>query len=228
MNCLEIVYTHFHQYVDRRLSYHCDMLTRGMGGVEMESKKEEEWETQLQCWSLQLINCFAFKPEFLSAVCKPEFLSKLPGIRGPVANCPRVIEALCNIARSSDDWQYMVVDCLLWLLQDKSTCHKVFEKALHVLLDLSEISTLGDHNKLGDSIVSALPECVVHFTSAASRSSLSMSDHMKEEIEEVLNAKQRLKLEKNMSKEDLHIKGLSYLHEDCEVKIVHCDIKPEH
>jgi hypothetical protein len=32
---------------------------------------------------------------------------------------------LCNIARSSDDWQYMAVDCLIWLVQDANTCHKV-------------------------------------------------------------------------------------------------------
>lgn len=150
VSSLEIVYTHFYQYVDRRLSYHCDLLTRGMGGVEMESRKAEEWASQLQCWSLQLINCFAFKPEFLPTICKPEFLAKLPGMwgglvnenspagigllrtichhklgRGPVASCPGIIDALCNIARSSDDWQYMAIDCLLWLLQDPSTCHKV-------------------------------------------------------------------------------------------------------
>ncbi|KAL2927778.1 Tetratricopeptide repeat protein 1 [Bienertia sinuspersici] len=143
MSCLEIVYTLFYQYVDRRLSYPCDLLTRGMGGVQMESMKAEEWASQLQCWSLQLINCF------------------------------------------------------------------VFEKVVPILQDLSEISTLGDHTKLGDSVVSALAECVVHFTSAAGRSSLS--DHMKEEIEEVLNAKQRLKSEKNMTKEYLHIKQAAAL-----------------
>lgn len=150
VSSLEIVYTHFYQYVDRRLSYHCDLLTRGMGGVEMESRKAEEWASQLQCWSLQLINCFAFKPEFLPTICKPEFLVKLPGMwgglvnenspagigllrtichhkfgRGPIASSPGLIDALCNIARSSDDWQYMAVDCLLWLFQDPSTCHKV-------------------------------------------------------------------------------------------------------
>ena len=38
MSSLEIVYSNFYQYVDRRLSYHCDLLTRGMGGVEMESR----------------------------------------------------------------------------------------------------------------------------------------------------------------------------------------------
>ena len=106
------------------LIVHCDLLTCGMGGVEMESRKAEEWASQLQCWSLQLINCFAFKPEFLSTICKPEFLIKLPGMwgglvnenspagigllrtichhklgLGPVASCTGIFVALCNIAR---------------------------------------------------------------------------------------------------------------------------------
>lgn len=37
MSSLEIVYSHFYQDPGTRLSYHCDLLTRGMGGVEMES-----------------------------------------------------------------------------------------------------------------------------------------------------------------------------------------------
>ncbi|KAK4387780.1 hypothetical protein Sango_2384600 [Sesamum angolense] len=185
MSALEIVYSHFYQYVDRRLSYHCDLLTRGMGGVELESRKAEEWASQLQCWSLQLINCFAFKPEFLPTICKPDFLVKLPGMwgglvnenspagigllrtichhklgRGPVASCPEIIESLCNIARSSDDWQYMAIDCLIWLLQDPSTSHKVIDKAVPVLIDLAEVTTLGDHKKLGDSIINVLQECI--------------------------------------------------------------------
>ncbi|KAG8377326.1 hypothetical protein BUALT_Bualt08G0021800 [Buddleja alternifolia] len=224
MSSLEIVYTHFYQYVDRRLSYHCDLLTRGMGGVEMESRKAEEWASQLQCWSLQLINCFAFKSEFLPTICKQEFLVKLPGMwgglvnenspagigllrtichhklgRGPVASCPGIIDALCNIARSSDDWQYMAIDCLLWLLQDPTTCHKVIDKVVPTLIDLAEITSLGDHKKLGDSIVNVLQECIGTAQS-------SISPHLKEEIEEVLASRQRLKWEKNMPKEDLHIK----------------------
>ena len=31
LSSLEIVYTHFYQFVDRRLRYHCDLLTHGMG-----------------------------------------------------------------------------------------------------------------------------------------------------------------------------------------------------
>ncbi|PSR85021.1 Tetratricopeptide repeat protein like [Actinidia chinensis var. chinensis] len=232
MSSLEIVYSHFYQYVDRRLNYHRDLLTRGMGGAEMESRKAEEWASQLQCWSLQLINCFAFKPEFLSTICKPEFLVKLldmwgglvnesspAGIgllrtichhklgRGPVASCPGIIEVLCNIARLADDWQYMAVDCLLWLLQDPSTCHKVIDKAVPALVDLAEISALGDHRKLGDSIINVLQECIQ--SQGTGRNSLSSC--MKEQVEEILNSRQRLKWEKNMQKEDLHIKQAAAL-----------------
>ncbi|CAH9132035.1 unnamed protein product [Cuscuta epithymum] len=229
---LEIVYTHFYQYVDRRLSYHCDLLTRGMGGVEMESRKAEEWASQLQCWALQLINCFAFKPEFLPVICKPEFLCKLPGMwgglvnenspagvgllrtichhklgRGPVASCPAVVDALCNIARSSDDWQYMAIDCLLWLLQDSNTCLKVIDKAVPALVDLAEISTLGDHKKLGDFIVNVLQQCIE--SHATGRTPISI--HVKEQVGELLSSRLRLKREKNMPKEDLHIKQAAAL-----------------
>ncbi|KAL6574221.1 hypothetical protein OROHE_001125 [Orobanche hederae] len=232
MSSLEIVYTHFYQYVDRRLSYHCDLLTRGMGGVEMESRKAEEWASQLQCWSLQLINCFAFKAEFLPTICKTEFLVKLPGMwgglvnenspagigllrtichhklgRGPIAGCPGVVDALCNIARSSDDWQYMAIDCLLWLLQDLNTCRKVSDKVVPVLMDLAEITTLGDHKKLGDSIVDALEE----YIQSPSTGRSSISSRAKEEIEELLASRQRLKWEKSMPKEDLHIKHAAAL-----------------
>ncbi|GAB4837868.1 hypothetical protein Ancab_027394, partial [Ancistrocladus abbreviatus] len=203
-----------------------------MGGVEMESRKAEEWASQLQCWSLQLINCFAFKAEFLSTICKPELLTKLLGMwgglvnenspagigllrtichhklgRGLVANCPGIVEALCNIARTSDDWQYMAIDCLLWLLQDPSTCHKVMDKAIPALVDLSEISTLGDHKKLGDSIVNVLQEWIR--SQGTGRN--SMSNRSKEHIEEVLDCRQRLKWEKSMPKEDLHIKQAAAL-----------------
>ncbi|PKA50757.1 Serine/threonine-protein phosphatase 5 [Apostasia shenzhenica] len=232
ISSLEIVYTHFYQFVDRRLSYHCDLLTRGMGGVEMESRKAEEWASQLQCWSLQFINCFAFKAEFLPDICKPEFLLKLPGMwgglvnesspagigllrticqnklgRAAVASFPVTIDAICNIARSSDDWQYMAIDCLLWLLQDSSTRSKVIDKAAPALIDLAEISTLGDHKKLGETIANTLQECVESLGMMRN----STINHTREHIEELLESRQRLKSEKKMSKEDLHIKQAAAL-----------------
>jgi hypothetical protein len=162
IDAVEIVYTHFLQFVDKRMSYHCDLLTRGMGGLEMESRKAEEWASQLQCWSLQLVNCFAFKEEFLPTICQADFLEQLPCMWGglvnesspaglgvlrticyqrlgrlPVAESPCIIDALCNIARSSDDWQYMAVDCLMWLLQDSNTRLKV----KRLFLSLSSLCT---------------------------------------------------------------------------------------
>ncbi|KAJ8537886.1 hypothetical protein K7X08_014426 [Anisodus acutangulus] len=65
--CLEVVYKEFVGVKDlnMRLIYHCDMLTRGVRGLEMENRKAEEWASQLQCWSLHLLNCFAIKERTL-------------------------------------------------------------------------------------------------------------------------------------------------------------------
>eukprot|EP00249_Psilotum_nudum_P022597 c28577_g1_i5 orf=951-2855(+) len=234
LSAIEIVYTHFFQFVDRRLSYHCDLLTRGMGGVEMESKKAEEWASQLQCWLLQLINCFAFKPEFLPTICRPEFLIKLPDMwgglvnesspagvgllrtichqkmgRSSVASCPSIIESLCNIARSSDDWQYMAIDCLLWLLQDPITKYKVIDIAVPALVDLAEIPSLGDHKKLGEAIANVLLQDNVPVSSLTLRT--SMNSQTKQLLKDLAALRQKLKWEKSMPKEDLHIKQAAAL-----------------
>ncbi|KAF5939109.1 hypothetical protein HYC85_023368 [Camellia sinensis] len=223
MNSLEIVYSHFYQYVDRRPSYHCDLLTRGMGGVEMESRKAEEWASQLQCWSLQLINCFAFKPEFLSTICKPEFLIKLPGMWGGLPH-QRVLvyyEQFVIISSVGDPWLAVLVLlklCVIlralqmigniWLLTAFYGCSKiqfpVIRQYLH-LWTLHEISTLGDNKKVGDSIVNVLQECI------QGTGHNSLSSHTKEQIEEILHSRQRLKWEKNIPKEDLHIKQAASL-----------------
>lgn len=84
---------------------------------------------------------------------------------------------------------------------------QVIDKAVPALVDLAEISTLGDHKKLGDSIVNVLRECIQ--SQGAGRNSIS--SHAKEEVEELLNSRQRLKWEKNMLKEDLHIKQAAAL-----------------
>ncbi|KAK1261071.1 hypothetical protein QJS04_geneDACA002137 [Acorus gramineus] len=221
---LEIVYTLFYKYVDARLSYHRDLLTGGMAGTEMEANKAEEWASQLQCWSLQLINCYALKPEFLPVICMPEFLTELPGMWGglihgnsfagvgflrtichhkvgrvAVANFPGIVEALCNISRSSDEWQYTAIEILLLLLQDFRICHKVINTAVPALVDLAEISTLGNHENLGDTIINVLQKCVQR------RRRPFPTIHTKELVEEVRNSRQRMESEKNMLNEDLHV-----------------------
>ncbi|KAG6400335.1 hypothetical protein SASPL_137161 [Salvia splendens] len=79
----------------------------------------------------------------LHLICKREFVEKLCGVWGGLANhaspggvglirilchtrvgresisrSKNVIENLCNVSRSSDEWQYMGIDCLLLLLKD--------------------------------------------------------------------------------------------------------------
>ncbi|KAL6493141.1 hypothetical protein OROGR_032900 [Orobanche gracilis] len=74
-------------------------------------------------------------------------------------------------------------------------------------MDLAEITTLGDHKKLGDSIVDALEEYIQSPSTGCS----SISSRAKEEIEELLASRQRMKWEKSMPKEDLHIKHAAAL-----------------
>ncbi|CAN0881992.1 hypothetical protein LINGRAHAP2_LOCUS14552 [Linum grandiflorum] len=121
--------------------------------------------------------------------------------RGPVASCPGIVEALCNIARSSDDWQYMAIDYRMSSLVDPRPKYMPQDKAVPALVDLAEITAVVDHKKLGDSIVSVLQEC---FQSHESED--WMSSRVKEAIDELLKFKQRLKWEKGIVKEDIHIK----------------------
>lgn len=84
---------------------------------------------------------------------------------------------------------------------------KVIDKAVPTLIDLAEITNLGDHKKLGDSIVNVLQDCIQLQGTVRS----SPSNRSKEQIEELLNSRQRLKWEKSMLKEDLHIKQAAAL-----------------
>ena len=74
--------------------------------------------------------------------------------------------------------------------------------AAPAVLDLVEISSLGDHKKLGDSILSVLQECIQSHGTGRN----SVSNRTKEDVEEILHSRERLKWEKSMPKEDLHIK----------------------
>lgn len=230
--CLEIVYTQFLQCPpSRRLRYHCDLLTRGMGGTEMENRKAEEWASQLQCWSLHLLNCFAHRDKFVPFICRPGFLKKLPRMWGGlvnenspagigllrilcyhkagqslIADCGEIVDSLCNVARSSDDWQYMAIDCLLLLLQDHETRSKVIDKAIVALVDLAEMETLGDQKRVGEVITRVLLKQHKHANSHTHSSSKRASSITRQLLDELWSLRQRMKWERSMSKEDLHVK----------------------
>ncbi|KAL2489275.1 ARM-repeat/Tetratricopeptide repeat (TPR)-like protein [Forsythia ovata] len=181
--CLGIVYTMFVGVKDtnKRLKYHSDLLARGVGGMDMENRKAEEWASQLQCWCIHLLNCFATKERSLDIICKQEFLKDLcemwgglvnhsspAGVglirilcytkvgRKSIAESRHVIENLCNLSRSSDDWQYMGIDCLLLLLKDPETRYKIIEIATSYLNDLIELRTLGIRSNFGETITRVL------------------------------------------------------------------------
>ncbi|MBA0636329.1 hypothetical protein Godav_005309 [Gossypium davidsonii] len=181
--CLDQVYTKFVGVKDdnKRSKYHCDLLTRGVGGLEMENRKAEEWASQLQCWSLYLLNCFACKERSLNLICNQGFLVDLCGMWGGLVNhsspagvglirilcyskygrqniseSKQVLENLCHLSRSSDDWQYMGIDCLLLLLKDIDTRYKVIEIVTMFLIDLVELKSLGDRSNMGENITKTL------------------------------------------------------------------------
>lgn len=181
--CLDVVYNDFIGVKDKRkrLKYQSNLLTRGVGGLEMEKCKAEEWSSQLQCWSLYLLNCFAYKERSLNLICRQDFLKDLCGMWGGLVNytspagvglirilcyskygrkivseSKEVLENLGNISRSSDDWQYMGIDCLLLLLKDPDTRYNVIEIAVFFLIDLVELRDLGDRSNLGEAITKQL------------------------------------------------------------------------
>ncbi|KAJ9177334.1 hypothetical protein P3X46_012566 [Hevea brasiliensis] len=181
-NCLKTIYIKFLGVKDsKRLKYHCDLLTRGLGGREIENRKAEEWASQLQCWSLYLLNCFACKGRSVSLICKKHFLKDLCGMWGglgnrtspggiglirslcntktgreSIANVEQVILSLCKTSRSSDDWQYMAIDSLLLLLKDTDTRYKVIDVAALFLADLVELRSLNERTKIGEAITQTL------------------------------------------------------------------------
>lgn len=182
-SCVEEVYSKFVGVKDKRkrLKYHCDLLTRGIQGAEMEDRKAEEWASQMQFWSIHLLNCFAVKERCLDLMCKEQFLNDLCGMWGGLANhaspagiglirilchskvgresisrSRKVVENLCNLSRSSDDWQYMGIDCLVLLLRDPDTRYKVIEVATSYLVDLVELRVLGNRTNAGKAITRAL------------------------------------------------------------------------
>lgn len=83
----------------------------------------------------------------------------------------------------------------------------MIDKAAPALTDLAELSVLGDHKRLGDTIVNILQECC----RAQGTSHSYISPCTEELIDELLSSRQRLKWEKTMPKEDLQIKQAAAL-----------------
>ncbi|XP_062101862.1 uncharacterized protein LOC133808546 [Humulus lupulus] len=182
LTCLDEVYDKFIGLsYKKRLKYHSNLLTKGLGGLEIENKKAEKWASQLQCWSLYLLNCIACRERSLEIICNKFFLEELCGMWGGLAN-PRspsgiglirtlcetkmgrrsiadldqVIETICNISRSSDDWQIMAIDSLLLLLKDPETRYKVIGISVLCLGDLVELRSCGGKPKVGQRITQTL------------------------------------------------------------------------
>ncbi|XP_068657016.1 uncharacterized protein [Aristolochia californica] len=230
--CLNVVYSKFVGVKDRkkRFKYQCDLLTRGLGGVEMENRKAEEWASQLQCWSLYILNCFASKERSLNLICREGFLKDLCKMWGRLVNdtspagvgllrilcyskegrkcisdCKEVVKSLCNLSRSSDDWQYMGIDCLLLLIQDPVVRFKVMELAAPFLSDLVELGDLGGRKNIGETITRAL---LLDYTDRKSK--FKRSKEVEKALNEVKDIKfGRRKKEKEMSKQDLQEKRVS-------------------
>ncbi|KAI3737202.1 hypothetical protein L2E82_27197 [Cichorium intybus] len=192
-SCAEVVYKEFVAVKDanKRVKYHKNLITRGVGGLETENRKAEEWASQIQCWSLHLLNCFAIRGRSIDIICNKEFLKELSSMWGGLVNhtspagvglirilchtplgrirvseSREVIESICNLSRSSDDWQYMGIDCLLLLLHDQNTRYKVLEIVSFYLFDLVELRELGERSKLGQKITRAL---LIDFKNGKSR-----------------------------------------------------------
>ncbi|XP_051139007.1 uncharacterized protein LOC127256834 [Andrographis paniculata] len=181
--CFDEVYRMFVGVENRRArpTYHCELLTRGVGGVQMENRKAEEWASQIQCWSIHLLSCFAVKGRCFNLLCNQDFLEDLSGMWGglmnhsspagaglirilcytkvgriSVARSNHVVENLCKLARSSDDWQYVGIDCLLLMLKDRVTRYSIIEVTAPYLADLIELESLGSRRNVGEEITRAL------------------------------------------------------------------------
>ena len=181
-NCLKVVYENFIRKGEKdRLKYHCDLLTRGVKELELENRKAEEWASQSQCWSISLLDCFVKRKRGLNMICNPILLKDLSGMwgglvnksspcgiglirslchtnigRASIANSKEVILGLGNTTRSSDDWQYMAIECLLLMLKDLDTRYKVIDHVVVYLKDLVEIRSVQGRKRVGEMITQVL------------------------------------------------------------------------
>ncbi|TKY55650.1 Tetratricopeptide repeat protein 1 [Spatholobus suberectus] len=225
--CLNKVYDDFVGLKDsQRLEYHKSLLTRGLGGSELENRKAEEWASQLQCWSLYLLHCFACRQRSLRLICKKQFLKDLCGMWGglsnpsspsgigllrtlchtqmgreSIADLEEVVESLCHVSRSSDERQHMAIESLMQLLRDPVTRYKVIDTAAPVLADLVELGDIKGKHKVGKAIMQVLLQD--YHKIKLSKLSLS-SERTKRTLEELWDLKvERVKREKLMSVQEM-------------------------
>ncbi|KAK7263221.1 hypothetical protein RJT34_30808 [Clitoria ternatea] len=226
--CLNEVYDNFVGLKgSQRLEYHRNLLTRGLGGLELENRKAEEWASQLQCWSLYLLHCFACRKGSLTLrlICKKkQFLKDLCGMWGGLSNpsspsgigllktlcrtqmgresiaeLQEVIESFCNVARSSDERQHMAIESLLQLLRDPITRYKVIDKAAPVLADLVELRNTHEVGKKITKVLLQDYHKIKFFNLTLSKGQRAMRT-----IEELWDYKaERVKREKLMSGQEM-------------------------
>ncbi|OIT04431.1 PREDICTED: uncharacterized protein LOC109223337 [Nicotiana attenuata] len=180
--CIQTIYTEFViKKSENRVEYHRHLMIKGLGGFEMENRKAESWACQMQCWSLYLLNCFVRKKRSINLICKEEFLKKLCAIWGGlqnqnsfsgiglikslrhseigrrnIAQSEEIVASICNISRSSDEWQLWAIESLLLLLKDQNTRSVVRNIAAPFLADLVELRTVKGRRKMGDVITQVI------------------------------------------------------------------------
>ncbi|XP_055804032.1 uncharacterized protein LOC129873059 isoform X2 [Solanum dulcamara] len=180
--CIYTIYTEFVcKKSENRVEYHRSLMTKGLGEFEMENRRAESWACQMQCWSLYLLNCFITKKRSINLICKEEFLKNLCDIWGGlpnqnsfsgiglirslcdsedgrknIAQLEQVVENICNLSRSSDEWQFMAIESLLLLLKDPKSRNRVTNIASPFLADLVELRTIKGRRKTGDMITQLL------------------------------------------------------------------------
>ncbi|MCD9638714.1 hypothetical protein HAX54_022852 [Datura stramonium] len=180
--CISTIYSDFvGKKSENRDEYHSYLMTKGLGEFEMENKKAESWACQMKCWSLYLLNCFVTKKRSITLICKEDFLKNLcdmwgglqnqhsfSGIglirslcdsedgRENIAQLEQVVENICNLSRSSDEWQFLAIESLLLLLKDPKTRNRVTNIAAPFLADLVELRAIKGRKKMGDMITQVL------------------------------------------------------------------------
>ncbi|KNA17245.1 hypothetical protein SOVF_081480 [Spinacia oleracea] len=229
--CLKEVYDSFVRKGETErveLEYQCDLLTRGVGGLEFANRKAEEWASQLQCWCLSLLDCFVKRERGLNLICcnNQSFLtdlSKMWGglvnrksasgiglIRGlchskkgriSVANSKEVILSLCNTSRSSDDFQYMAIESLLLILKDSDTRYKVIDYAVLYLKDLVEISRVKERKGVVGEMIT---QVLLQDYGKIKYGKLRLSEGAEKGLEEIWEVKvEKRKREKLMNDEEI-------------------------